>query len=85
VNRSVSPWVVAGVVLLALSAAAFFYLRPEARPARPAPAGMPPEAAAEMGRRMQEWQRRQRSAGAGPGASGTPRTPASGPGAAAGK
>jgi hypothetical protein len=76
---------VAGVVLLVLGAAGFFYLRPEARPARPAPAGMPPEAAAEMSRRMQDWQRRQRAGGAGPGSRGTSGTPTSGPGAAAGK
>jgi hypothetical protein len=62
-NKPVNPWIAAVVILLALGAALFLYLRPERRADGPAPSGMPPEAAAEMSRRMQEWQRRQKAPG----------------------
>src|SRR5438045_1024112 len=67
VNKPISPWIITGVVLVALGVIAFLYVRPEPRPAAPPPGGMPPGAAAEFGRRMQQWQQQKGASPAAPG------------------
>jgi hypothetical protein len=51
-NKPVNPWLAAIAVLLVLGVATFLYLRPE--PRTEGPPGMPPDVAAEFGRRMQQ-------------------------------
>jgi hypothetical protein len=62
VNKPINPWVFAGVIMLALGAAAFFYLRPRPTPTGRTSGGMPPGAAAEISRRMQDWQKQKAAA-----------------------